>query len=540
MQKRDLKWLLAIFSLAYTVRLIFLFQLKGDYFFFFHPAVDAADAHKEAINIAGGDLLDKKLFIWQAPFYMYFLAVTYKLTSLMRSATQYSAIFTVKMLQILVGSVNCLLIGYIGTKVFNRRTGIVAGFIAALYGPFMVFEADLTGVVFHILFNFLGLILLMRAAETKKPHLALAAGVVIGLSVLTVPNIMLFLLVAAVWIFYAFGKTTIRPAVLLITGCLVVILPWTLRNYVVQKAFIPISPNAGLNFYIGTNANYDKTINIRPGLQWDVLMSMPESEGISYRLSSDYYFSKSWQFIKKKPLAYVGLLFRKLYAFWHGAEVKRNQDMYTHRFFSKLFAFLVWKDHIAFPFGIIGPLSLIGLILSLKKRGPIPLLLFLFVATYMLSVILFFVTDRYRIPAVAGLIIYASYAIIMFFDYATSMDFRTASLMIVSCAALLVMLNLNTGTDTRIDPEYYFLKGADLMQARDYRDALVSLDTATKLDPSNPDAFYRKGIVCMKLGEEKSAKESFDSAMKLEPLYRVVICKKWPAVFGQSAAVSRG
>jgi 4-amino-4-deoxy-L-arabinose transferase-like glycosyltransferase len=538
MKDNKIIWFSAIFVLGYLIRFIFILELKDNYFFFFHPVIDAATAHKAAINIAGGDLLNQRVFIWQAPFYSYFLAGVYKLTSFMKAFTEHKAIYTVKMLQILLGSINCFLISYIGMKFISRPVGILAGFIVALYGPFMVFEADLTGVVFHIFFNLCSIILLLKAVEKKNSLLFLAAGGTIGLSALTIPNIMLFLPAAFLWAFYCLEKSdnvcrqpflqrkSWRLSSLIIVGSLIVILPWTARNYIIEKTFIFISPNGGLNFYIGNNPDYQKTINIRPGAEWDVLMSMPvEEAGVRYTESSNYYLRKSWEFIKDKPYDYSLLMLRKLYLFWHGEEVKRNQDMYTHREFSGIFSCLVWKNVIAFPFGIIGPLSIIGIILAIRKKET-PALLIIFILVYMLSVILFFVTDRYRLPVIPILILYASYALVVLQRYLTQKKMKKAFLMLLSLIILIIFLNHGVARGQRIDPEYYFYKGVVLIQEKDFQGATENLNICTTLDPDNAEAFYRKGIAYTHLGDKEQAGESFHVAIKLNPVYKYIVNRR--------------
>ena len=528
-------WFSAIFVLGYLIRLFFILELKDNYIFFFHPVIDASTAHKAAINIANGDLFNRNVFIWQAPFYSYFLAAVYKLTSFMKAFTEHKAIYTVKMLQILIGSMNCFLISYIGMKFFSRPVGILAGFIAALYGPFMVFEADLTGVVFHIFFNLCSLILLLKAVEKKNSLLFLAAGGTIGLSALTVPNIMLFLPAACLWTFYHLEKSdnvyrksslqrkSLYLSSLIIAGCLIVILPWTARNYIIEKTFIFISPNGGLNFFIGNNPDYEKTVNIRPGVEWDVLMSMPVIEvGVRYEESSNYYFRKSWEFIRSKPYDYFMLMWKKLYLFWHAEEVKRNQDMYTHREFSRIFSFLVWKNGIAFPFGIIGPLSIMGIILAIRNKGT-PSLSMIFILLYMVSVVLFFVTDRYRIPVMPFLILYASYAVVAEQQYLAQKKIINALFVFLSLIPLIIFLNYGVNRGPRIDPEYYFFKGMVLMQQKDFRGAVDNLNTCTTLDPNNAEAFYRKGIAYQHLDNKEQARQTFQKAITLNPVYRDIV-----------------
>ena len=74
---------------------------------------------------------------------------------------------------------------------------------------------------------------------------------------------------------------------------------------------------------------------------------------------------------------------------------------------------LLWKYGVAFPFGAAGTgWRLVGLGLSYRNgllRRPEPLLLALFAGAYMLTVVAFFISARYRLPVVPILLIFAAY-----------------------------------------------------------------------------------------------------------------------------------
>ena len=104
----------------------------------------------------------------------------------------------------------------------------------------------------------------------------------------------------------------------------------------------------------------------------------------------------------------------KTYLFWHGHEVGRNQDLYYARNFSSLLSMLLWKSSIAFPFGVLAPLALLGIGLLWREglhREPGSALLLLFLLSYALSVVLFFVTARYRLPVVPVLLLFAVHGV---------------------------------------------------------------------------------------------------------------------------------
>ncbi len=117
----------------------------------------------------------------------------------------------------------------------------------------------------------LTLVLLLVTEDRFTSRRAVAAGLAYGVLVLTIPYFVLLLpLVGA---FLVLGRGGIRwsafgPAVLMMCVAGAVVVPWTVRNYVQFKVFVPISTNNGSNLFIGnspiTTPNSGRTTDIVP------------------------------------------------------------------------------------------------------------------------------------------------------------------------------------------------------------------------------------------------------------------------------------
>jgi hypothetical protein len=79
---------------------------------------------------------------------------------------------------------------------------------------------------------------------------AAVAGLLWGLAVLTRETVLYFLPLAALWLAWRRRGGGRRAAVLLATA-LLVILPWTLRNWLVFETFVPVSTAGALNLWQG-------------------------------------------------------------------------------------------------------------------------------------------------------------------------------------------------------------------------------------------------------------------------------------------------
>ena len=109
---------------------------------------------------------------------------------------------------------------------------------------------------------------------------------------------------------------------------------------------------------------------------------------------------RHWQAIARSPGRALDLLMRKLALYFNDYEVPDNQDMY---FFSR------YSWVLRFPligFGIVFALGLAGMLL-LRQRPLTRVSLIVFFAVYGLSVVVFYVFSRYRLPSLPALLPFA-------------------------------------------------------------------------------------------------------------------------------------
>jgi len=394
-----------IFLIALGIRLIYFIEYSR-HPLFENPQVDAETYVNLARQIAVGTFFQANtLSFYQPPFYPFLLAFFFKC-----GATR---LLVVHLFQILLGALNCSLIYRLGREVFSENAGRIAGILAAIYWPFIYFDGELLApsvIIFWDLWLLLGLVLYQERRSLVWLSLA---GLALGLSAISLPTILPFgWLVCPVFILFANQKQigqTWKPVLLFWFASIIIILPVTVYNYTRDHAVVIVSHNGGLNFYIGNSPAEARWLHLRPGEAWETFTATPKRENPAKEFSgaaySDYWYRKSAHFFREQPGAFVKNLFRKLIQFWHGYEFKRNLDLYF------------FKDHISrllrlpLPeFGWIAPLGWLGLLFGRKMNRKIALLS-AFVGIYPVSVILFFVTARYRLPVVPVLMLFAGFAI---------------------------------------------------------------------------------------------------------------------------------
>jgi tetratricopeptide (TPR) repeat protein len=181
------------------------------------------------------------------------------------------------------------------------------------------------------------------------------------------------------------------------------------------------------------------------------------------------------------PKEAAGLMLKKLYLFWAGIERSNNKYM---QFFWKKFGF----GKFPLPgFWLIGPAALLGGVLLWPRRRKLSLL-YLFVLSYMVGVVVFFVNGRFRLPVVPVLIILAAYAV--FHLIYASRAKGTGFLRIIAILAVCVFI---------VDYDYISFRG------------VRALDEAV--------TYYELGNAHMNLGNKESARIEFENAWAVQKKY---------------------
>ena len=90
----------------------------------------------------------------------------------------------------------------------------------------------------------------------------------------------------------------------------------------------------------------------------------------------------------------------RAYLFWHGAEVLGDIDPYRAAAPSWILAPLIWRALLGFPFGLVGPLALVGFLVAVRgEGGRIRALPLLFASAWLLGSLLEEASGRSRLSA---------------------------------------------------------------------------------------------------------------------------------------------
>ncbi len=181
-------------------------------------------------------------FIFHPPLYLYFIGVLQAL---------FGSLTAVKVAQCLLSASLAPALGLLGRRLSGEATGLVAAGIVGFYPELVWFSSHFWAETLFTVLLWWGIERLSAADERASGRGAVAAGLLFGLGVLTRETILYFVPLAALWLAWRGRAAGRRRAALFVAACLVVVLPWTLRNALVFRAFVPVSTAGALNLWQG-------------------------------------------------------------------------------------------------------------------------------------------------------------------------------------------------------------------------------------------------------------------------------------------------
>ena len=499
-----------VFGIALIVRLIYVWHISSMPLFK-APIIDAEMYDLNAMKILQS-VAEKKPF-YQAPLYSYFLALIYRFFG--------HDYLVPRLLQSAIGAINCVMIALIGKRLFGGRQGLVAGCIAALYGPFIYFEGELLRPVL-IIFLTSSMILCILSWSEDRPIWAAIAGLLMGLSAITRENILIVLPVFVIYLWMSSKKRRWLAPVLFLALTVIPIIPVTVSNYKKSGDFIPVSTQGGMNFYIGNSADSDRLTGLQPGIEWEKMAFSPREELGRDPKPSEYqlwFIKKAFEDISRSPTVWMGKLIKKLYLVFYGEELTPNSDLDIYRERSWLLCILISKCGPLFiPFGLLFPFFVLGIGVEGAHRDK--WLLIGYICVYSLSLMLFHVRARYRVPIVPIMIPFAAAGILYLIKQIKIQDVKKVAhcLFILAFFAVLVNAPLVDVSFAKRFPKNYFIGLALFNKGQDEL-ALEEFEKELEKDPHFPELRRVYGHTLIRLGRPTEGLEQITIARDLAPDY---------------------
>jgi len=278
---------------------------------------------------------------------------------------------------------------------------------------------------------------------------------------------------------------------------------------------------AGSNFFIGNNprasGTYVPLIPGRSNVAYERRDAVDLAEkAVGHPLSpkevSNYWFAKSFEFIRSEPGEWLELMLTKVNLALNAYESPDAEDQYFYERYVPLLRALSTVLH----YGIILPLAAAGIVLTWRRRSELSIL-HAMLATLYAGVVIFYVFGRYRYPVVPILVLFAGAGIVEGFALQRARDYRALA------AAFVALVAFAAISDNWVHAKDYQLwesfsnSGVTLSTRGDDAKAVEMFYSALEIEPTKAEVWGNLGVSLQKLENHEQAIAAFRRALELRP-----------------------
>jgi hypothetical protein len=385
------------------------------------------------------------LAFYGLPGYPYFLAGLYKLFG--------ENPFIPALFQAVADAAVALLIYQICLRIFGslsstraRAIGLIAAAGWVFCVPAQAYSVVLMPTALFVFVFWFVAWRIVRKETAPSTAETLVVALLVGITATAVATIvaLLPLFVAAI----LFKPEDGRPArqlsalrlVLLTVSIAAGMSPCWIHNYFIAKDPVALSAHSGINFWIGNNPEANGYPRFPPGLRAGQAAMLEDSitqaeaaagRSLKHAEVSAYWSSKARFFVINHFGEWLKLIARKFRNFWSAFQYDDLSIITSLR-----------EQNIVLPgisFGVIAAFAIPGILFA-WRLAPRSRWITAAIVLSILALLAVFITERYRLVAVPGLLIFAAFGLAIFWEAFRAAKFRAAGIYIVIVVAATMVV----------------------------------------------------------------------------------------------------
>jgi hypothetical protein len=338
---------------------------------------------------------------FRPPLYPAFLALIY-----LFSGVNAGRFFIARLVQAALAASLAPLTYALARHVFPDEDKVqrIAAWTIALYPMLVIYPLSLATENLFFVLAVLALLALLKAMKSTAadsprrnfPSKLLAgmhrgrwfilAGVLLGLLALTRSVALVFAGLAVLWVWFALRKK--RMAILLTLAMLAVVLPWVIRNSLLDHRLTGIENSLGYQLYVGYHPAGTGTFQFPQSLDLMTMLDDGQRDQVG--------MARAMEFIREDPARVPYLALRRA-GYFFGLERRALTYFYSNNFFGHLPTglLLAIAGIVLLPFCIVSTSATIGLALIRWRKETV--LMALFLAGYTVPHLLIIAEDRFHL-----------------------------------------------------------------------------------------------------------------------------------------------
>jgi len=350
-----------------------------------------------------------------APLYPYFLALFYK------SGLSPKTFIMILLIQAIFSALTILVFYKISLTIFNTLIANLTAIGITFYPPFLYYTTKLVPTtLFLFLLSLTALLILMIKKDDIRSNIV--PGIVFGITLLCDPITFVMYPALLLWHFVK-KEFTIKNFVVIILFSIMVLLPWTVRNYKIHNQIVLVTTQFGVNFWIGNNQNATGTDYYRVYSIDDenfVLMTQTITREVREKLDkmseierAKIFMNEGLKFIRNNPIKFSELLVKKFYYYWWFTPQEINGSIDATRYRNSYIIFYL-------PVLILG---ILGILMSLSYNyiKIASLIIFVIISISAIYIVTHVGLIRYRLPIEGFLLMFSAFSIVSFFTFKSQM-----------------------------------------------------------------------------------------------------------------------
>lgn len=482
---------------------------------------DDGDYYGRALRFAAtGQYIDDSWLI-RPPFHVWIFAGWIKLALLLNQAPSFG-VQLIQGFQVALGVLMVPLCYALGSRLFNRRAGLLFAAFWAIWFPFVELPATLFSEPIYLVLFTLHLWLLVRFDDHGRYRDLALSGVVLGMAALTRSPALYALVFAIPWLIWKNegGRTKVEgkrarsssfiphPSSILralksfavLAACtLAVVLPWTIRNYLEYRHVIPVDTLGPINLWLDLGAAGERNEKI------EQLRKLPQAD------RQGYAAAQVRAMLAEEPLR----PFRNVWpTFRHVWKAQYVEDFWVKR------SFFTRPLREAAPLGLFGDaiwllISLAGVVGVLHPRTDraFKLLTGLWLLYSFVTVLVFHVEPRYLLSIWLLLGLYAAWTLSVGVDWVRSLRPQPLRAGLVGASVIALLWLIGSYRDypaivaRGVARESYMVRGDRAYAAGEYATAEREYRAALTSDPGFIDG---EVALALALGAQGRPAEGID------------------------------
>lgn len=213
----------------------------------------------------------------------------------------------------------------VGTRLFGSWSGAIAASAMFLYPAYWTYDPRIRSESLLTFLMCAWLWATVVCRDSRRLHTFVSVGLLAGLTLLCKPAAMVLGIgvVALAYLGTETARFKTRCATAYLLACLLIVMPWTMRNYLAFDAVMPISAGVGAGLWMGSDpvsrGSWPMSSETESQI-WETagIAPLPYAHAM-YEVSTDRILrAKGWARMTQHPIQYLWLTVTRSFDFWIG------------------------------------------------------------------------------------------------------------------------------------------------------------------------------------------------------------------------------